>query len=393
MARTLNADLLTAQVIGYPTGGYQPAVRCILTSKGGATTHDYSFNPTLNTNRLIHTEQIEERESDSGVILLSNYDRNVPDDITGYYVDLGWGLNTPSGVQWAGGAVAPRLWVEEQLTVSGGQKDAGKELYTLFKMGGVWTSVLNKQEVRLGDSPYFRYELHDPEDTEGTDYIIPALTNKTIYDCLEYLIETALSAQTLLTFTLDALGTQDDGHINTDIPFPTDWPLKRTINAETPGRFQTYGEVISSLMELTKCILVPRAGLAFKIVYPQASDTPDEAYYSSSALGHPFYEATSERLNVPYNHIEVFGTDPELVVGNWYDPDHWTSKVYVGEFMPRTLSISEEGLDTQEQADARADTLGRQKKDEMLGKRIIIPMDARVELYDRISILDTRGVV
>ncbi len=396
MARALNADLLEAQTFGYPTGGYQPALRCIFTSKDGGTTHDYSFNPTVTTNRLIHTQQIEEGESDSGVILLSDYDRTVPADLTGYYVDLGWGHNTADGIKWASGdgAVSPRLWVMQQSNVSGAPKGSQPQLYSVFQLQGVWGVILNKQPVRLGTTPLFRY------DAENT---IAALTNLTIYGVIEYLIETALSAQTGLTFTLDALGSQDDGHINTDIPFPSSGELMREINADSPGRFQTYGELILSLLELTKCVLIPRTGLAFKIIYPQTSDTADVTYYSSATSGHPFYEVEHRRLTMVPNHIEIFGTDPETTIGDWFDTDHYATPptrpftpadietAYTGEFMPVTESKSEYGLDTEAECDNRAEFYGRQLKDQILGTRVIVPMDARVELYDRIKIYDSRG--
>ncbi len=398
MARTLNADLKTAQEVGFPTGGYAPAVRCIFTSKDGGTTYDYSFNPTVTTNRLQHAQQVEERGNDSGVILLSNYDRSVPVDLDGYYVDLGWGHNTASGVLWdtAAGAVAPRLWVMQQSDISGAPKGGRPQLYTLFQLQGVWGAVLNQQPVRLGASPLFRYG----DDLEGGILTIPALTNKTIYGVIEYLIETALSAQTGITFTLDPLGTQDDGHIDTDVPFPGSGELMRTINAGSPGRFQTYGELILALLELTKCVLIPRAGLAFKIIYPQASDTVDETYYSSNADGHPFYEVENRRLNMVPNHLEVFGTDPETTAGDWFDPDHYTipptrpftpadiEAAYTGTFMPVTETISEEGLDTNAECDDRAEFYGWQLKDQILGTRLIVPMDARNELYDKVKAED-----
>src|SRR3990167_3218640 len=150
MGRTLTAALLTAQTSGYPTGKYDYAVRCILTSPDGGTTYDYSFDPTVNTNRLQHAQQIEERESDSGMLMLSNYDKSIPANLTGYYVNIGWGHNTASGVLWAeaNGAVAPRLWIRSQHPVSGGQKNQRPLLYTIFKLEGVWTAVLNRQPLR-----------------------------------------------------------------------------------------------------------------------------------------------------------------------------------------------------------------------------------------------------
>jgi len=456
MARTLTAALLAAQAYGYPTGkDYKPAVRCIFTSKDGVTTHDYSFDPTVTTNRLLHAQQVEERESDSGVILLQNNDRSVPVDLNGYYVDIGWGQNTSSGVLYteANGAVTPRLWVMQQHDISGGQKDAKKELFTLFQLQGVWSAILNQQPVRLGTAPYYQYTLTDIGNSFN---IIPDLTNLTIYGVLEYLIETGLTDQvshaitagsfitgtnyrietvgttnfTLIgastntvdviftatgagsgtgtakpAFTLEALGTQDDGYINSVIPFPSTTEPKdllRTINADSPGLFQTYGELIISLLELTKCVLIPRTGLAFKIIYPQSSDTADETYYTSTTDGHPFYEVENRRLNMTPNHVEVFGTDPEANEGHWFDPDHYTTApttftpeaieaAYTGTFMPVTLMISEDGLDTESEADTRAAELGWQMKDQLVGTRVIIPMDARVEPYDRVQVKDTRS--
>jgi len=416
--RTLTADLLAAQTYGYPTGGYAPAVRCIFicaTPPGGhETAYEYSFNPTVTTNRLEHVQQVEERENDSGVILLSNYDRTVPTNLTGYYVDLGWGHNTAAGVLYAklNGAVSPRLWVMSQSDISGAPKGGRPQLFSLLQLQGVWGAVLNKQPVLLGTSPLYRYSLEDTSNPTNPLYIIPALTGLTIYYVLEYLIETGLSAQTGLTFTLDALGTQDDGQIDSIIPFPvTEDPEKliRTINEGTPWYFETYGEVIRRLLELTKCILVPRAELAFRIMYPQASDTADVTYHSSNADGHPFYEVENRRLSMIPNHIEIYGgvnpdTGLPLYEGHWFDTDHFSTWVspaetatYDGPFMEVKASGSEDnelwetGLQSDAECVVRAAQLGWQLKDQMLGARVIVPMDARVEPYDRIEIDDQRG--
>ena len=59
--------------------------------------------------------------------------------------------------------------------------------------------------------------------------------------------------------------------------------------------------------------------------------------------------------------------------------------------MPVTQSISEDGLDTEAETDARATQLGWQLKDQILGTRVIVPMDARVELYDRVEVQDNRS--
>ena len=409
MVRSLDSDLLAAQVAGFPTNeGYDPAVRCIFTSKDGGTTYDYSFDPTSNSNRLIHVQQIEERGSDRGVIRLSNYDRSVPANLTGYYVDIGWGLNTASGIKWdtAAGAVSPRMWVMRHDDISGGPKTGGKILNTRLIMAGVWAAVLNKQPFLVESTPIETIPLYKYDELNT----IEALTGKTIYGVLEYIIEVLLLAQTGLAFTLDALGAQDDGEISSIIPFPSDnTKLLRTINDGSPWYFDTYGELILSLMELTKSILVPRAGLAFRIIYPQASDTADVTYYSSITDGHPFYEAENRRQGMIPNHIEVYGgedatTGYPTVTGHWFDTDHFsgwvspaTTATYDGPFMEVKASGStdsilwETGLKTEEECRAKAAELGWQLKDQILGTRVIIPMDARVELYDRVEILDQRG--
>ena len=408
MANTLQADLLTAQTSGFPTGGYAPAIRCIFTSQDGGTTHDYSFDPTVTTNRMHHVEQRQGINSDSALILLSNHDKSIPADLTGYYVDLGWGHNTASGVRYteSDGAVSPRLWVMQQSDISGGPKSTQPQLYTSFELLGVWDAVLNVQPVLIGvDNVYHQYI--------DAVTILSALTGLTVYQCIEYLIETSLSAQTGITFTLDALD-QDDGFINSVIPFPGSGELLRTVNAEAPSIVQTYGDLIRSLLELTKTTIIPRAGGAFKIIYPQASDTADETYYSSDSSGHPFYEVMNRRLNMSPNYIEIFGGQDEItglptVAGYWFDPDHFnvaptmpsvpsaspTPTVieahYTGGFMPVRETRWEIGLNTSGECNNRAEFFGRQLKDQILGTRVIIPMDARNELYDRIELEDQRG--
>jgi len=184
---------------------------------------------------------------------------------------------------------------------------------------------------------------------------IPELANKTVYGCLEYLIETSLSEQTGLAFYLDALGDQDDGLINDTAvvnPFPSNGfsLLKRDDVVE---EFGTYGDFIGKLLALTNCRLRTEPSLIFKVIYPQDSDAVDETYYSSAA--------------------------------------------YTGDFMPVTFEGDEENetwdktLVSNAQCTAKAESLGVQMKANALGTRVIIPMDARVELFDRVKTVDTRG--
>ena len=168
MAKALHADLETAQRAGYPTGGVQPYLPLVFTR--GATTYDYTFNPTLTTTRALQLEHHEEPWDDYGAIILRNNDLAVP-DLRGYYLDIGYGAQTASGLRYS---TAPRLWVKEQkeVSVTGGQDG----LRVLLTLGGKMR-IFREQRIQLGDAHTYRDENR-------------ALTGKTIYATLEYLIET-----------------------------------------------------------------------------------------------------------------------------------------------------------------------------------------------------------
>ena len=411
--RTLNANLTTAQQVGYPVGGYAPAIQCILYAVDDVTYYDYSFDPTANDNVLRHISQTEHVfEGGSGKIILQN-NATVPSDLTGYHTDIGWGMNTADGLKYS---VTTRMWVMKQDKFSRSKQLGRPEYYTVLELGDAWSAVMMKQPVRLGSAPYYRLSLayiNDILDDVTNTY--NNLLDKTIYACIEYLIETALKAQTGISFTLDALGTQDDGFINNPlvIPFPSDGSaLIRDINETSPSLFATYAEVITSLLEITKCTIVPLPNLAFKIMYPQTSDVADETYYTLSSDGIPFYEAIDRKLNMLPNHVEVYGgmiTDETLTtfgepefVGDWFDSDHYSTPptrpftpaeietAYDGGFMPVTYTIWEQGLASDSACDDRAEQYGMQYKHEKSSSRIVLPMDTSVELYDKVKIENTR---
>ncbi|KKL12463.1 hypothetical protein LCGC14_2535500, partial [marine sediment metagenome] len=71
---------------------------------------------------------------------------------------------------------------------------------------------------------------------------------------------------------------------------------------------------------------------------------------------------------------------------------------YTGDFMPVTFEGNEEDetwdktLTSNAQCVNTATTLGLKMKAITLGTRLLIPMDASLELYDRVSVEDTRGL-
>jgi hypothetical protein len=342
-------------------------------------------------------------EGDSGIILLNNSPalEALPTDLTGYHVDFGWGMNTSGGVDYCAdlGETTPRLWVMKHSNVIGSPKGQPHKKYVALELSGIWSAILNQQPVRLGDTPIFRY---DDTDT------ITVLKDLTIYGVIEYLVETALAAQTGLPTTLDALGTQNDGIISSVVPFPDGGTPLRWINSNTPNRFHTYGEVINSLLELTKCYIVSTSNVNFKIIYPQAGDAVVKTYYASEASGHPYYECMDARLTSVPNHIEVYGGYSDLTglpttVGDWFNPSDFSTPptrpftpasieaAYDGKHMPVTRSIWEKSYTLEADCNTRAEMEGKKLLAQILGGRIITPMDASIVLGDNIRCDGTTG--
>jgi hypothetical protein len=392
---------------------------------------------------LEHIQQVESLYSDSGVIILNNNDRAVP-DLRGYHVDVGWGLQISAGTTEY--SYAQRMWVTKQTLVSGGNKNTTPQLYSVLELKGVWSGVLNVQPIRYGVAPYFRDESI-------------ALANQDIYACMSALVS-ALGTQTGESFSLVALTATpsgDDSIISSTAyaPFPlvtfsdtaqaleagqvyrvastlantahfwsevgaaataigtefiatttgfaagtacsgTALLVRIPFNTNTPIDFDTYGTYFQRLLENTKCTMRAQSALAFKIMYAQTADAADKTYYSSTASGHGFYEAQDANLVMMPNHVEVrgydFTVDPPTptVVGHWYDPDHFTGTAYTGSFMPVIKTEVQESLSSSAACSTLAETLGRNLKNQMRGGRVIIPMDIAVEVGDRIAIQDAK---
>ena len=444
--RSLHADLLSKQL----TGG-QPANQVVFTSRDGATTYDYSFNPTLTTNRLEEIEAHWEPFDDYCVMILRNDDLAVP-DITGYYVDLGMGYNTDSGLRYG---TRPRLWIKKRHVLSGGGKEQKKDLKVILELEGV-LNILKEQKVLIGAPPKY-------QDNFGE------LTGKTIYGMLEYLIETTLTLWTGITFTLDALGDQDDGIINTLVLEPVHNYIQPFLNPNAPNSFESYLDVFERLLAFTGCYLRPEASCAFKIVYPQSTDAVDETYYSSMADGHVFYEYTNrDYVKIPNlvkvfvrlgdtwdvstkngqatattaSHLidttksqfiagdvgrsvhnktddtwaeitaytsssdltlsadiftvneqyEVFAED-QYIQGEAYSDDYdQTTWVFNGQYMP-IIAIHTAGpvIATEANADALAKHILAKYQAETFGGRVVAPQDSRCEIYDNVQVRDKRG--
>jgi hypothetical protein len=355
--RTISDTLLAAQ-----QAGNTPYIRLVFTSPDGLTEYNYSTNE----GRLRQIEHHEEAYNDYATIILRNEDGGIASDLTGYWVQIGYGHETSEGVYES--SSTSRLWVKSQMELSAeGQK------YTILDCGGMW-DMLREVLVREGNPPYYmKYE--DPETGETTYH--PGLTVFWLLDAV--IKEVGIEGYDYYDFVLLDYEDQDDGIIDTFVP-------KFNVNAY--GDFEDALALIRRLIEMTKCYIRLSAGLYLKIIYPQESDSVDAIFYSDQA--HYFFEYL-EKLNliIP-NHIIVFA--------NAGDDGEWTNIITAeasdADQIARYRDVVEihtaELIDNQGDADNRAEAILCRRQAELLSARLIIPHHCGLELYDRVKIHDAR---
>jgi hypothetical protein len=377
--RTLNADLLTAQTNGYPSSHVkQEYLHLIFTHKTGAPTYDYSFVPVTATNKLLNLRHQEGLFDESTTLWLQDNELSVP-NLVGYSLDIGYGLNTSSGVQYS---EVGRQWVKFQHKVERSRITSTPGIFSVLELIGSW-SVMDEHLCCIGSAPYYQ-----------DDYGM--LKGKTIYGCLEYIIETVLSAATDLTWYLDAL-TVDDGIINTLIPWPSDSEdVFINPNAEN-GNYDTIRDICEFLTGMTNCIMIPQADLHFKIVYPQKTDAVDKTYYNSLAAGHAFYENIETRSPAVPSQMRVMGNMPggditNYIMGVAYDDQSYDESFnYIGSYMD-TYDIKHAAtLTSQADIEAHAKALLTRIRSYTFSGRTVVPMDCSIELMDKIAVVSTRG--
>jgi len=326
--RTISSSLQAAQEASSGT----PYVALVFISASGPGGGSYNY-----TSRLKLLEHHEEPYNDYATIMLDNHDRGVV-NLTGYYVSIVYGYD-------GDGVISPRLWVKSQYDVS----MEGK-LVSVLSLEGAW-SLMGEQLVRVGSPPLYN----------DTPY-----TTSTVYGILQTLLGYELPIATGFNFSLEALGDQDDGIINTFIP------------QFSPNQvaFDDFNTLVQTLMAMTHCYLRAKAGLVFQVVYPHEDDAVNEAYYSYKP--HWFFEyAEQYNVSVP-NHIIVFCNQQE---------DGWVAEsVITGEAQDDTqISKYMEviGLETaptitnQTDADNRAAAILTKQRAEILSGRLVVPHDCR----------------
>jgi hypothetical protein len=360
--RTLSAALLTEQSAVKVT----PYVKFMLTSADLGTTYDY-------TSRVLNLEHHEVAYNDYATVVLRNDDRGVADDLRGYWVQIAYGYITGNnvadveGAESAGnGATAeysytPRLWVKSQQELS-----SPGNLKTILELEGMWSILKERQWVNTAlDPPDFFYKAYSTDTA--------------------YAIISALLVQA--GFTLDAIGDQSDGII--DVLTPT-----ISINgSDGIDSFDYYDYIIYRILSMTKCYLRAKTALSFKVIFPQTTDAVKETYYSNSQP--QFTEYLERKKALVPNHIYVlWGYDAATntwtfsaaTVGEAAD----TTEIAAYRDVPESIKAAE--LTSEADADNRAAAILTRRKAELLGGHLITRHDCSVELYDRIEVIDSRGI-
>lgn len=337
MPREISPALLAAQVAASNT----PYIRIYINSV------DYS-------SRLLALEHHEEAYRDRAIIVLRNDDLALSSvDFTGHQFKIGYGHVTTASNEYSETA---DLWVKnQQFTSSPGQQ------VCLLYAEGMWMR-LREQRVMAGVTG------------SATFYDNTFNATHTVYALIELIIENALS------WTLSAFGGTQDGIINT---------FKPVIDINQMP-YENAAGLLYRLIWMTKCYLRARAGTTFALVYPQTSDAVNETYYSDQA--HYFLEYTEKTNLLVPNSIAVMcnsGVDglwTNIIAGTAEDA---TQIARYAEILQLFLAAS---ITSQTDADNRAEAILTRIKAEQLAGRLVVPHDARVELYDRVEVNDVRGL-
>lgn len=340
MVRSVSGTLEAAQYASSRTA----YIHMVFTSYDGGTTYDLSTDGDYG-NRFLLIDHNEESYNDYAVIVLRNYDRMLPSDLTGYWTEIGYGDVTGGGNEYADTA---RLWVKHHQEVN-----AGGKLLTILELEGYW-SKMRETDIRLGSPPFYNILY--------TDQVVFDLINLVLAE-----LDPAMALDTLV---------EDDGIID-------DYEPAFSVNESE--LFENGGSLVYRLIRMTKSYLRPKPTLKFEVKYPQDGDSADLTYYKSKS---PYFIEYSERrnLHVP-NHIYLManaGADglwTDIIVAEAEDT------VSTGKYGDVPKVVLAPSITDETDAENRAAAILARTRAEVQAGTLIIQHDCQMELYDKLSIL------
>ena len=358
MARTVALGTITQALIDTQNvSGRVPYFDISIDDVGGAGAVNYG-------SRLEYFEYHEEAYRDRAIIGLSNRDNALDSlDLDGqeFEMKLGYDTTAQSGSA-TDTATYPTLWVKSHQIIS----VEGERIYQIYAEG-MWMR-LREQKVIAGV-------------TGPQNELYSNVFNRThtVYGLMKLIIEGALG------WTLTA-SPPDDEIID----------IFRPVFEVNSMPFENAAALLYRLIWMTKEYLRPRASKTFQCVYPQTSDAVDETYYSYQA--HWFTEYVEKTILLIPNSIVVL-CNQDLDTGEWNTVNY---KVIIGTATDATQIAKYAGgaeivevfragsINNQYWADLRAAAILTRLKSEILAGRLVIPHDARVELYDKVRVQDAR---
>ena len=350
MARSLSATYEAAQNALTKTPYFK-----LLFKHTGDSDVDLSSDNATYGNRLIYIDHIEEPYNDYATIVFRNKDRDIP-NLLGRWVEIGYGYVTGASKEYLGDGTnepaPPRMWVKHQQTIS-----AGGKLWELLELEGMWT-ILRETLIRVGSPPLYT----------------ASYTTDTIYDIIGIILGEIDPAM-----TLEALA-EDDGIMDSLQP-------QFDINAQP---FEYADALIYRLLNMTASYMKPIDDLKWDIKYPQDSDSEDLTFYSYQA---PYFYEYMDRGNVLVpNHIYVYGNEGADGLWTSYITGEAKDQGEIDAYADVIKVVLSGSLTSQGDVNSRATAiLGRAKFEQMAG-RMVAPHHGGVELYDRVKIVDTRGL-
>lgn len=302
------------------------------------------------SDRLLDLKHTEAPYLGVANMVLDNYDRAIPSDITGSWVEIGYGDHTSAGNETSPTA---RLWVKRQRNIS-----SPSGLFTNLYLEDGW-ETLGEDPVNIGS---------------GADLYYVYNKTQTIYAILYNVL--AGMGFSLPTSPPSAY----DGIIQTSLLY---WE----INAQP---FENRREFVKRLISNTKCYIRMKPNRVCEIVYPQSADSV-QLTYSSASLPQ-FYEfIDGHSLVIP--NIEHVEANQDQTTGLWPSRIEGTAtdSAQIARYMSIPRYSWAELITNLTDANNLASALLIKSQQQASGSAGVVSHDCRVELYDKVAFSDSRG--